>query len=69
MFNVIAAFHVLRVSSPIAVTQQPMLDHREVKGGSNREAETAKDLGLQSLLRAPSLENGNTGVSQIPVTI
>lgn len=42
-----------------------MLDHRKVKGGSNREAGIAKSFGLQSLVRAPSLENGGTGVSQV----
>lgn len=62
----------------MAATGQPRLDHREVKGGSNREAGAAKGLGLQSPIAAPSLENGDTGVSQvlgdtglceIPVTI
>lgn len=42
-----------------------MLDHREVKGGSNREAGPAKSLRLQSLTGAPSVENGDTSVSQV----
>lgn len=55
-----------------------MLGHRQGKGGSNREAGAAKNSRLQSLIGAPSLENGDTGVSQglvdlrvsqIPVTI
>lgn len=61
----IAAFGVLRASSPVAATWQPMLDHREVKEGSDREAGTVKSSELQSFIDAPSLENGDTGVSQV----
>lgn len=42
-----------------------MLDRREVKGGSNGEDGNAKSLRSQSLIGAPSLENGDTGVSQV----
>lgn len=65
MFKVIATFHVLRASSPVAATWQPMLDHREVKEGSAREAGTVERLELRSFIDAPSVENGDTGISQV----
>lgn len=64
-------FHALRAGSPIAAAGQPMLNHREDNGGSNWEPGAARgsSLGLQSLIDDPTLENGVTGVSQIPVTV
>ena len=59
------AFRALRAGSPIAAAGQPILDHRGDNRGSNLEPGAAKGsfraatLELQSLIDAPTLENGD----------